>query len=322
MHAMAEVYPPEDNTLMKRTTTLRTILAFALPVSVTALSAQNLVPNPSFEVQDTCPAVSQILLAPPWNTPTLGTPDLFNTTCASQNSPAHTGVGSSGVFAFCTFANSREYIQAPLTAPLQAGQGYCVSFWVLRNNFQLAVDRLGARLRTGALSLNQTNPINETPQVESPGGVLLTGTSWIQISGQFVASGGEDHIIIGNFHNDANTNEQVVNPGSSSVVAYYKIDDVSVTACAVGIDEAMSPGVVDVFPQPTTGLMYIRYPASWPLVSLELTGMDGRLVHAEGTLAQRLGAVELDLTAMPAGMYVLTLRTATESVARRVVVQH
>ena len=46
----------------------------------TSLNAQNLVPNPGFEVQDTCPAVSQIQLAHPWNTATLGTPDLYNST--------------------------------------------------------------------------------------------------------------------------------------------------------------------------------------------------------------------------------------------------
>ncbi len=191
-------FPRTNQPYMKPSTTLRTILALAVLATLGKASAQNLVPNPSFEVQDTCPAVSEIFLAAPWGTPTLGTPDLFNTTCSTQNSPAHTGVGSSGVFAVSTFANSREYLQAPLTAPLQAGQGYCVSFWVLRSNFQLAVDRLGVRFRTGALSLNQTNPITETPQVESPGGVFLTGTSWIQITGQFVASGGEDHILCRN----------------------------------------------------------------------------------------------------------------------------
>lgn len=301
--------------------TLRTLLAATVFSLLCPAMAQNLVPNPGFEVQDTCPAVSEILLAPPWNSPTLGTPDLFNSTCSMQNSPARTGVGSSGVFAFSTFPNSREYIQAPLTAPLQAGQGYCVSFWVLRSNFQLSVDRLGARFRTGALDLNQTNPINETPQVQSPGGVQLTGTSWIQITGQFMASGGEDHILIGNFHNDANTNEQVANAGSTNVVAYYKIDDVSIVACAVGIEEEMSPGMIAVFPQPAAGHMNIRYPETWALTSLELLSLDGRVVHALGEVARDNGNAVVDIAGISPGVYILSLRSATASVSRRVVVE-
>jgi hypothetical protein len=288
--------------------------------SASTVNAQNLVPNPGFEVQDTCPAVSELFLAPPWDSPTLGTPDLFNSTCAAQNSLARTGIGSSGVFVFSSFANSREYLQAPLTAPLQAGQGYCVSFWVLRSNFQLAADRIGARFRTGPLDLTQTNPINEIPQVESPAGVLLTGTSWIQVIGQFTANGGEDHIIIGNFRDDANTNEQVVNPGSTSAVAYYRIDDISVSSCAVGIEEALSPEQITVFPQPASDLMHVVFPEAWPLTNLELLSLDGRVVLSQG-VSGRSGNAVLDVAGIPQGVYILSLRTANDIAIRRVAVQ-
>src|SRR5438309_8590072 len=104
---------------------LATILFLALN---TLIHAQNLVPNYSFDVMDTCPLVSQITLAHPWNSPTSGTPDLYNSTCATQNFPGRTGIGSSGIFLFNTFPNNREYIQAPLTSSLTEGQNYCVSF--------------------------------------------------------------------------------------------------------------------------------------------------------------------------------------------------
>ncbi|HEX2617491.1 MAG TPA: hypothetical protein VHL57_08105, partial [Flavobacteriales bacterium] len=79
--------------MIERSTLLLSTLAIAL-----CAGAQNMVPNPGFEVQDTCPAVSEIELAVPWERPTNGTPDLFNSTCATQNGPGHTGIGSSGVF--------------------------------------------------------------------------------------------------------------------------------------------------------------------------------------------------------------------------------
>lgn len=66
-----------------------------------------------------------------------------------------------------------------------------------------------------------------TPQVEIPAGVFLTDKiSWIQITGTFTAVGGEDHIVIGNFHDNPTTNVQQLSgfyPGS-----YYYIDDVTV----------------------------------------------------------------------------------------------
>ena len=80
--------------------------------------AQNLVPNPGFEVQDTCPAVSQIYKAPPWISASLGTPDLFNSTCPAQNLIPRTGIGSAGVYLYNTFADNREYMEAPLNVTL------------------------------------------------------------------------------------------------------------------------------------------------------------------------------------------------------------
>src|SRR5690242_11561596 len=109
-------------------------------------NAQNLVPNPGFEIQDSCPAVSELFVCQPWNTPTPGSPDAFNSTCPSQNASGHTGIGCAGVFTYSTFPNNREYMQAPLTAALTAGQVYRVSFWVKRSNFRYAVNRLGAYL--------------------------------------------------------------------------------------------------------------------------------------------------------------------------------
>ena len=67
-----------------------------------------------------------------------------------------------------------------------------------------------------------------TPQVESPLNAYLTNASgWTLVSGVYVAAGGEDHIVIGNFHDDATTNS-VAGPGQWPGGSYYYIDDVSV----------------------------------------------------------------------------------------------
>lgn len=75
-----------------------------------------------------------------------------------------------------------------------------------------------------------------------------------------------------------------MNPGSTNVVAYYRIDDISVTSCAVGIEESMSPDLITVFPQPASDLMHLVFPEAWSLTNLELLSLDGRLVLAQGGL--------------------------------------
>ena len=71
-------------------------------------------------------------------------------------------------------------------------------------------------------------PLPVTPQVESPANApLANSTGWTLVSGVFTAAGGEDHIVIGSFHNDAST-ATFPGPGQWPGGAYYSIDDVSV----------------------------------------------------------------------------------------------
>ncbi len=288
-----------------------------LALATTTLRAQNLVPNPSFDIQDSCPAVSELFVAQPWDSPTLGTPDAFNSTCATQNGAGHTGIGSSGVYIYSTFPDNREYMQAPLTSPLVAGQTYCASFWVKRSDFRLGCDRVGAHLRTGAYSANSTGVIAFTPQVESPAGVILGGTSWHQISGTFTAAGGEDHILIGNFRNDAGTMTQVENAGNSSAVCYYRVDDVVIQSCVVGIEEDEADAPLTVFPQPATDVLHLALPASEHLVRADLMDMSGRLLISQGHRSDR---TDIDVSALPEGSYVLMVTTDVGVSTQRVLV--
>jgi hypothetical protein len=208
-------------------------------------NAQNLVPNPSFEVLTTCPdGLSQIARAAPWDTPGFGTPDAYNgcVTTGVVDVPsnwighqeARTGIGYAGVFVYQVGQEYREYLQAPLTRPLATGEAVQVSFHVsLADNCRWAVDRMGAYLAVGAVT---SAPIfSSVPQVESsPGVPLADSAGWTEVSGTFTARGGEDHILIGEFHPDADLTR--LDLGSARRDAsYYFIEDVSVMslACAV-----------------------------------------------------------------------------------------
>lgn len=218
------------------------VLACALLLPAGA-RAVNLFPNPGFESVTSCPSTfGQIALAAPWDTPNTGTSDSYNA-CApaafpSVNVPytqlgyqnALSGVGYVGIIPRSAAADYREYVSAPLLAPLVAGQSYTVTFNVsLADTASLAIDRLGAYFSVGPVGpVPNYAALPYTPQVESPAFAFLTNsTGWTAVTGTFVAAGGEDHVTLGNFHDDATTNT-TPGPGDWPGGAYYFIDDVSV----------------------------------------------------------------------------------------------
>ena len=281
-------------------------------------SAQNLVPNYSFEVQDTCPQVSEIDLAQPWNSPTLGTPDLFNTDCSSQNGSPNTGIGSSGIFTYSTFADNREYLQVQLTSPLTAGETYDVSFYVKRLTFySLATDHMGAYFTTTEQSLTTTSALTQfTPQVDNPAGNVLNGTGYTLITGSFVASGGEEYMIIGNFYDDANTQTQDVE-SNGNLKAYYYIDDISVVqnTGGAGIDDAPKDFSLNVYPNPCTDKISVSVDENINLndLSIKIIDIHGRTLYSDlyGNYVNK----EIDLSAFEKGMYMIQV-TSGENVMK------
>lgn len=302
------IFEETNHTLMKKS--LLSLLLF--PV---LLNAQNLVPNPGFETQTSCPLVSEITKAPPWNSPSIGTPDLFNSTCPQQNVLARTGIGSSGIFVISSFPNSREYLQARLTSPLQTGQTYCVEFYVKRSNYKYASDRFGVYFSIDSVRLNQTNPLPFTPQVQHQLGNFIRSTStWTKISGSFTASGGESFIIIGNFFDDANTAKDSVGSGSS--VGYYSIDDVSVTACVTGIN-GLANAKTKIYPNPSNSILFVEFVE--PAESLRIFSMNGQLI-----LEQKNPALlqEVNTAFFSDGLYLLEVSTSSGSALKKFSVAH
>jgi hypothetical protein len=221
-----------------------------LPVRAAAV---NLVPNPSFESYFNCPSTfGQFYEAVSWTLPNAGTSDLFNvcspTGFPSVSVPVNTigvqapqsGVGYAGIIPYSAAPDYREYLQAPLNAPLINGNTYQISFWVsLGDTSSIAIDRLGAYFSVGPIGpLAGNTTLLVTPQVESPANVYLTDAiNWMQISGSFVAAGGESHVIIGSFRDDANTNT-VPGPSVWPGGSYYYVDDVSVEVVPAQVDQA------------------------------------------------------------------------------------
>ncbi|MEP7268996.1 MAG: T9SS type A sorting domain-containing protein [Saprospiraceae bacterium] len=203
--------------------------------------ANNLVPNPSFESYITCPTnVSPPFTASIWTLPTDGSADYYNS-CAipstNVSTPSntfgtqlpHTGAGYAG-FILRPSNIYREYLEVPLTAPLVAGKMYQVSFYVsLADQAQWAIDKIGAYLSNGIVGPILGTPVlSLVPQVSNPNGNFITNkTIWTLISGNYMATGGESYLLIGNFYDNLTT-IPIQGLGGFYPGSYYYIDDVTV----------------------------------------------------------------------------------------------
>ncbi len=205
--------------------------------------AQNLVPNPGFEEFNVCP--------PNTSVNTLGIPrikeyikfwedndissfgassDFFHTCANIYNSnigPAN-GNGHLGGYAYSS-NNYREYIQAPLKIPLCKGRTYRVKLKLASSRgARRNVDRIGVYFSKGRFTPPNAQAVALNPQVETPTREFITNeTRWREFTMTFTNTGGdEDHLSIGNFRTNANTN--FVGSNASYSQAYIYVDDVSV----------------------------------------------------------------------------------------------
>jgi gliding motility-associated-like protein len=205
---------------------------------------QNLIPNPSFEVYDTCPTTIssvgdyQINHCTGWTAPSLATSDYFNACSPLANVPnavfsyqyALDGVGMLGMLMEIDSGEIPyfEYVQAKLSKPLIQGYSYKFSFNVnLANGSDYAVKKIGAWFTTNAVSSNDGLPLfSVNPQIENTTGFITDTLGWTKIEGEFIADGGEEYITIGYYSDTLNVDTLRNNPSaiSSVIFVYYYID--------------------------------------------------------------------------------------------------
>ncbi|MEN9443692.1 MAG: hypothetical protein RIS47_582 [Bacteroidota bacterium] len=242
----------------------------------TIASAQNLVPNSSFETYEECPKYytewtpdQHLVLG--WTYPSQGTPDYYNT-CAKGlkvgvpdnfmgSSQPRTGNAYVGIFVLGQ-GNYSEYIQTELIQPLEAGKKYCINYWYrLAQNGEMASDRLDLYFSNTRTYQKREDFLQLRPQVQNPKGKMLRNKdSWALYSAIYEAKGGELFMVIGNFVGYKQTmREYVVDKtgyAGKGRFSYYYIDDVSVkfiTDCkeCEGIPTDMRVEVATEYSAPT-----------------------------------------------------------------------
>ena len=306
-------------------------LFFYLLLKVLICNSQNLVINPSFEDTVSCPySASHIYCATPWFQPSIthSSSDLFNP-CSSSNNVGipqnfsgfqfpRTGFGYAGIYLNVDTLNIREYIEGKLLAPHIAGNLYFVSFYVsLADTSSIAISNFGAYFSVDSLVYSGYQTItNVTPQIANDVTNFLTDKiEWIEISGFFVANGGEQYITIGNFQTPSNTPFQIVS-GGAYPSSYYFIDDISVYNYDSLQNLKLNKINKDftIHPNPNTGSFKLQYQGNiYKKTWLFITDINGKLIDTKEIVST---TTTYENTSLLSGLYFYSLRQGNEEVGR------
>lgn len=214
---------------MKKTALLLGVFFF----STFFLKAQNLVPNPGFELFSKCPTgIAQFRLAKYWFSGNTGTPEYLRLKCEYNVGKPHSGKGYAGAIFFGQYPKAIEYLMIQLYDTLEKDSAYCLGFWVRAEESFVYIDQLGLHLSKENLRLGMWAPINLKPTLNSEYGVPITPQlDWLWIGGEYIAEGGEGYLSIGNFVKP-DRHIQYVDEFYGSFErgwnSYYYIDDVEV----------------------------------------------------------------------------------------------
>jgi hypothetical protein len=214
--------------------------------------AQNLVPNPSFELQDTCPFVqgfqdgSKPLYWEKWH----WSPDYFNACATGTGSDSLfdvplNGIGFQypldgeayvGMSAYDPWFEYREYVGCQLSAPLEVGEPYELSFFTSPG---IGGTYWGTNWACNNMGLLFTMEPNIWTSNNGPSfalrnyahlhseDIISDTANWTLISGSFVADSAYQYLVIGNFFSGALTDTAHLG-SNTSLGAYYFVDGVCV----------------------------------------------------------------------------------------------
>lgn len=268
-----------------------------------AISQENLVPNWSFEEFTSCPQNIGDIKCHPWFSPTTTTPDFYTPCGAGLSGAPVNAYGNQNAFDDNSYVglvlNSddgyREYIAVKLLQPLNSLRKYMLKFYVSAsdltkypsNNFgaYFVIDTAGIPLQimtsgTPAI-ISSSNSVSSDVQVSDE-------NNWVELSFEYLASGCEEFLIIGNFRAQDET-EFGQNQGIS-IESYYYIDNVSLI-------ESGGPNIANIFTPNNDGINDYFEVNGASCKTVEIFNRWGNLVY------ESVGTVKWDGGSQSDGIY-------------------
>ncbi|MES2836047.1 MAG: T9SS type A sorting domain-containing protein [Bacteroidota bacterium] len=214
----------------------------------------------------------------------------------------------------------REYIGMQLSEPLKKDHLYKVSLYVSTSyeaDVALAVHNIGVYFSANKIE-NAPKPggmgrLYYKPQIENTKAqvALTDSAAWQLIGGEFVAQGGEQYLVIGNFRSTFETelterSHRITDEGpvtDNNDACFTFVDDVSVELIAdvTGVAEQnpSTKGIL-ILPNPNNGNFIIKSENN--LSYIKIVDLSGRLVYEQKTNSQQ---VELSNINLSKGVYIL-----------------
>ncbi|MCB9348938.1 MAG: hypothetical protein H6573_15730 [Lewinellaceae bacterium] len=220
---------------------IHTLSLLAVTILISRHShAQNLIPNPGFEQYVANPNVtgSGVNESIAWEKLD-NTTDFFHRAYGSalHGIPLNfrgyqetaSGSGYAGIRTYPALTG--EFLVARLSAPLEKGQMYQAGFQAnLSNLATYATDDIGMAF---FYDIPEEQSVRDSIfHIKNPEGRFLTDTvDWTEVSGYYLARGGEQYALLGNFAAPRDVNVIVNVENNDMPWAYYYIDDVVVEPC-------------------------------------------------------------------------------------------
>jgi len=304
---------------MKKTALLLFFIAI-----VTNVTSQNMVPNYSFEEYYQCPVTQGQFFVDYWFvTPNSGvsSPDYFNTCATAGSYPTavpenisgfqypQEGEGYVGLFCYGNDSGQREYIEVQLISPLIEGQEYVFSMYVsLADHYGSAINNLGVAVTNFIVEGNgQIGVIDVTPQVKAIN-PISDEENWTQITGTFIAEGGEEYLTIGNFFSDEDTEVIFIYGSPFTYWGYYYFDSVSLTPVILSTNDEILDNQLKVYPNPTSDIITVELVNNYSSkVTYKLYNLLGELIYTSETNNQLFS---IDMSDLSRGIYLLELTDA------------
>jgi hypothetical protein len=299
---------------------------------------QNLVPNFSFEQNDSCPTnENQIRYALGWSNYRYATPDYYNSCSppdsfgvpysmfSHQDEPRNCNAYA-GLVTYATPHNwYREMIGVQLSQPLVIGQKYFLSFYTVMSEYYLngiqygmPSNNIGIRLSTIQYTQSNPCPYDNFAHLRSVA-VIDDSVNWHRISGSITADSAYNYLILGNFFDDANTD--TIHYSCSSCLnygSYYLVDDICLSTdsflcnggldtlpCVTSINELNKIAKFNIYPNPASfnSPFTFTYPSTSAKKEIIIYSIHGKEI-ARYALPQWSSTQTVKLPQMAGGVYV------------------
>lgn len=294
-----------------------------------------MVPNGSFEENYQEPnSIGSIDYCKHWFNATLCDADYFSTISGSPSSDiplnawgyqnAYDGNHYAGIYIYHkTISYALDYAETKLTTPLLSKR-YCVSFYVsLADSASgYTVNNIGACFSQDSVYNNDCIRLTQfNPQIiNSSSNPLANKLTWTKVSGTFLAQGGEQYLILGNFNLPENDDTAFVGSSGNNWNNYYGyiyIDSITVTLCDdVGIEEKPIDKI-DIYPNPTQDFVNVEISGNYKATQLNIYNLTGQLISQKQLTQPN---EQIPIPELGNGMYIFVIQNDDKVIGRHRVV--